>query len=164
MFRGCATGRVGLSPVYQRLDQTMRTLRYAQVALESLPQGSAAVRQLDDAPLTGLVLANLDSTRRAVNRVLGGVLCLPDNERTTLLATAQAWLQAHGSAAEAAQALYCHPNTVRYRLRRLEEHLRGPLEDPLVLGELAVALDAVGTFPGLLHEHRPEELSTPDAD
>ncbi|BAJ27132.1 putative transcriptional regulator [Kitasatospora setae KM-6054] len=153
-LRATATGRVGLSPLYRSLDHTRRCLRYAQVALDSLPPGRAGLRQLDDTPLTDLVLANLDSTRRAVNRVLGGLLCLPDNDRTTLLATARAWLGAHGSATDAAAALYCHPNTVRYRLRRLEEHLRGSLEDPLVVGELAVALDALGAFPTLLHDHQ----------
>ncbi len=153
--RTCATGRVGLSPAYQQLDHTPRALRYAQVALESLPLGTAGVRQLDDTPLTELVMNNLDTTRRAVNRVLGGLLSLPEDERTTLLATARAWFKAHGSAAEAAQVLYCHENTVRYRIHRLEEYLRGPLDDPMIVAELALALDAVGTFPTLLEQHRP---------
>jgi DNA-binding PucR family transcriptional regulator len=124
------------------------------VALESLPEGKPGVRQLDDTPLTELVMTNLDTTRRAVNRVLGGLLSLPEDERTTLLATARAWLAAHGSAAETAQVLYCHPNTVRYRMRRLEEYLRGPLDDPMIVAELALALDAVGTFPALLLDRR----------
>lgn len=131
--RAVATGRVGVSPLYDRLDQTSRALRYAQVAAQSLSPGSAAVRQLDDTPLTELVMHNLD---------------------TTLLATARAWLGAHGSAAEAGRALYCHQNTVRYRMHRLEEFLRGPLDDPRIVAELSMALDAVGTFPTLL-EQRP---------
>ncbi|MDQ0993739.1 CdaR family transcriptional regulator [Streptomyces sp. V3I7] len=155
----CATGRVGASPVYHQLDHTARALRYAQVALESLPEGKAGVRQLDDTPLTELVMNSLDTTRRAVNRVLGGLLSVPEEERTTLLATARAWLTAHGSAAETAQVLYCHPNTVRYRMRRLEEYLRGPLDDPMIVAELALALDAVGTFPALLDQHRSPEQS-----
>ncbi|MGA5065590.1 PucR family transcriptional regulator [Streptomyces exfoliatus] len=158
--RAVATSRVGVSPVYDRLDQTGRALRYAQVALESLPPGAAAVRQLDDTPLTELVMNNLETTQRAVNRILGGVLSLPEDDRTTLLATAQAWLEAHGSAAEAGRALYCHQNTVRYRMHRLEEFLRGPLDDPKVVAELSMALDAVGTFPTLLERrHIPEASS-----
>ncbi|MEY9872528.1 hypothetical protein ABH931_002004 [Streptacidiphilus sp. MAP12-33] len=153
----CATGRVGVSPVYHQLDHTGRALRYAQVALESLPPAAPGVRQLDDTPLTELVMTNLDTTRRAVNRVLGGLLSLPEAERTTLLATARGWLAARGSAAEAAKGLYCHENTVRYRMRRLEEFLRGPLEDPLIVAELAMALDAVGTFPTLLGQSSPPE-------
>ncbi|GLW72769.1 hypothetical protein Kpho02_50680 [Kitasatospora phosalacinea] len=153
--RTAATGRVGVSPAYSRLDHTPRALRYAQVALESLPEGAAALRQLDDTPLTEMVMTNLETTRRAVNRILGGVLSLPEDDRTTLLATARAWLEADGSAAEAARALYCHQNTVRYRMRRLEEYLRGPLDSPKIVAELTMALDAVGTFPTLLNHHRP---------
>ncbi|GHB10278.1 PucR family transcriptional regulator [Streptomyces termitum] len=153
--RSAATGRVGVSPVYERLDQTGHALRYAQVAAESLPPGAVAVRQLDDTPLTELVMNNLETTQRAVHRILGGVLSLPEEDRTTLLATARAWLEAHGSATEAGRALYCHANTVRYRMHRLEEFLRGPLDDPRIVAELSMALDAVGTFPTLLDLRRP---------
>ena len=153
-IRTSATGRVGVSPGYDRLDQTHRAARYAQVALESLPKGSRGVRQLDDTPLTEMVMTNLETTRRAVSRILGGVLSLPEDDRTTLLATARAWLEAHGSAAEAARALYCHQNTVRYRMHRLEEYLRGPLDNPEIVAELSMAINAVSTFPTLL-EHRP---------
>ncbi|MDI3405372.1 PucR family transcriptional regulator [Streptomyces cavernicola] len=152
--RASATSRVGVSPLYDRLDRTGRALRYAQVAAESLPPGAPAVRQLDDTPLTELVMNNLETTQRAVQRILGGVLSLPEEDRTTLLATARAWLEAHGSAAEAGRMLYCHQNTVRYRMHRLEEFLRGPLDDPKIVAELSMALDAVGTFPMLLERHR----------
>ncbi|GAA2065420.1 hypothetical protein GCM10009801_10740 [Streptomyces albiaxialis] len=89
-----------------------------------------------------------------MHRILGGVLSLPEDDRTTLLATARAWLEAHGSAAEAGRALYCHQNTVRYRMHRLEEFLRGPLDDAKVIAELSTAPDAVGTFPILLERRR----------
>ena len=153
----CATGRVGVSPVYHQLDHSERALHYAQVALESLPPKAPAVRQLDDTPLRDLVMTNLDATQRTVNRVLGGLLSLPEEERVRLLATAQAWLAAGGSAAETAQVLHCHENTVRYRLRRLEENLRGSLDDPLIVAELALALDAIGTFPTLLEQFTPQQ-------
>ncbi|MFF5422383.1 helix-turn-helix domain-containing protein, partial [Streptomyces misionensis] len=75
-------------------------------------------------------------------------------DRTTLLATARGWLEAHGSAAEAGRRLFCHQNTVRYRMHRLEEFLRGPLDDPKIIAELSMALDAVGTFPMLLESNQ----------
>jgi hypothetical protein len=144
-----AEGRIGMSPTYPRLDQTPRATRYAQVALEALPAGKAGVNQLADTPLADLMIGNLDTTRRFVHRVLGPVLRLPDDDRGISLTTAQAWLDARGSAAEAGHALYCHENTVRYRMRRLEEHLGGSLDDPLHLAELAAALQAIRTFPEL---------------
>jgi hypothetical protein len=141
--------RIGVSPPYARLDSTPNATRYAVVALEGLRPGAAGVNQLDDAPLTELMIGNLDTTRRFVQRVLGSVLRLPDDDRAMFLATAQAWLDARGSAAEAGRLLYCHENTVRYRLRRLEEHLGGQLSDPTTAAELAAAMQAIRTFPHL---------------
>jgi hypothetical protein len=143
------TARVGVSPVFDRLDGTARALRLAQVALETLPGESGGVRQLPDMPLTDLLVRDLDTTRRFVLRVLGNVLALPDDDRATLLATAEAWIAAHGSAAEAGRVLYCHENTVRHRLHRLEGHLRVSLDDPRNLADLTTALEAIRTFPQL---------------
>jgi hypothetical protein len=144
-----AKGRIGVSPPYARLDRTPRATRFALVALEALPAGTVGVNQLEDTPLTELMIGNMDTTRQFVQRVLGAVLRLPDDDRGISLTTAQAWLDAHGSAAEAGRTLYCHENTVRYRMHRLEEHLGGSLDDPLNLAELAAALQAIRTFPEL---------------
>jgi len=143
---GC---RIGVSPSYTRLDLTPRATRYAVVALEGLRPGTTGVNRLEDAPLSELMIGNLDTTRRFVHRVLGSVLRLPNDDRTMFLTTAQAWLDARGSAAEAGRLLYCHENTVRYRVRRLEEHLGGPLSDPTIVAELAAAMQAIRTFPHL---------------
>jgi DNA-binding PucR family transcriptional regulator len=47
--------------------------------------------------------------------------------------------------------LYCHPNTIRYRLQRLQTELRMSLSDPTALAELVLALRAwqllAGTVP-----------------
>src|SRR5215469_10263805 len=151
-LRAVATARVGISPGYCRLEDTPRALRYARAALESMPEGRADVRQLDDTPLAELAMGSMDTTRRVVRRVLGNVLCLPEDERTTLLDTAAAWLNAGGSARDAARTLYCHENTVRYRMRRLEDRLGHDLANPTALAELAAALSAVRMFPGLAGE------------
>jgi hypothetical protein len=141
--------RIGVSPSYARLDLTPRATRYAVVALEGLRPGVAGVNQIEDAPLSELMIGNVNTTRRFVQRVLGSVLRLPDDDRAMFLATAQAWLDARGSAAAAGRLLYCHENTVRYRLRRLEEHLGGSLGDPTTAAELAAAMQAIRTFPHL---------------
>ncbi len=49
--------------------------------------------------------------------------------RTNLLDTLQAWLDAFGNVIEAAQAMWVHPNTFRYRLRRVAEVGQLDLED-----------------------------------
>ncbi|MEV6217178.1 helix-turn-helix domain-containing protein [Nocardia sp. NPDC051833] len=145
--RKVAIGRIGVSPVFARLDGAPRALRLAHVALETLSPGTASICQLADEPNIDLLVRDRDTTRRFVLRVLGGVLALPDYERTTLLATATAWIQARGSAAEAGRLLYCHENTVRGRIHRLEQHLGGTLDDPRNLGDLTTALQAIRMFP-----------------
>lgn len=147
--RAVAVARVGISPEYTRLDETPRAMRFAQIALDGLPPGKSATRQLSDTPLGELVTGNLDTTRRVVQRILGDVATLPDDDRAMLLSTAEAWLDARGSAAEAGRQLYCHENTVRYRLHRLEEHLGRTLDDPRAVADLATALQAIATFPEL---------------
>ena len=144
-----ATVRVGISPEYGGLGESPRAMRYARAALESLPEGRGGVRQFDDSPLAELAMASMETTRRFVRRVLGSVLCLPDDERASLLETAAAWLDAQGSAKEAGRVLYCHENTVRYRLRRLEAHLGRELGNPKAVAEFAAALSALRTFPAL---------------
>jgi DNA-binding PucR family transcriptional regulator len=47
-----------------------------------------------------------------------------------LAETLRAYLDSFGDVAAAAQWLHVHPNTVRYRVRRIEEHLGSTLADP----------------------------------
>lgn len=49
--------------------------------------------------------------------------------RTNLLETLQAWLDAFGNVIEASQAMWVHPNTFRYRLRRVAEVGQLDLDD-----------------------------------
>lgn len=144
-----AQARIGVSPVFDRLDGTARAVRHAQVAMESLPAGRRGVRQLQDEPVLDLLVRDRDTTRRFVDRVLGGVLGLPGEDCATLLATATAWLDARGSASEAGKVLYCHENTVRARIRRLEDHLGVSFDDPRHVSDLLTALQAIRVFPEL---------------
>lgn len=149
LIRNGAVGRVGVSPVFTRLDEANRFIRLAQVALESLPAGAPGVGQLAGTALEELLTGNRDATYAFVTRVLGGVLALPEDERNTLLHTAEVWLDSGGSVAAAGRVLYCHENTVRYRLKRLEEHLGVTLDNMHNMADLATALRALATFPEL---------------
>jgi sugar diacid utilization regulator len=46
---------------------------------------------------------------------------LPDWDRDMLFDTFRAWQDKDASVRAAAEVLMCHPNTVRYRLRRIEK-------------------------------------------
>jgi DNA-binding PucR family transcriptional regulator len=46
---------------------------------------------------------------------------LTDDEKKPVLDTFRAWLDNNGSVPDTGAAPFCHPNTVRYRLRRIED-------------------------------------------
>ena len=65
-------------------------------------------------------------------------------ERDQALAdTLRAYLDSFGDVAAAAQWLHVHPNTVRYRVRRIEETLGTSLSDPEVRLLLSLSLRAI---------------------
>jgi len=142
-----ATCRVGVSPTYATVDHTPRAVRLARIAMQNLQ--APGVAQFDDSPLGVLVAADPAVARDVVQRVFGRLLALDAEDRAGLLGTVEAWLEAGGSATAAGQALFCHPNTVRYRLRRVEELTGRSVDVPRAAAELAVALQALRVFPAL---------------
>jgi hypothetical protein len=138
-----ARARVGLSPGFSSLRDTPQALRFARLALAGLPGSGPGVARFDDNPLAMLVAAAPAEAAHLVETVLRPVLDLPVVERARLLETVEHWFAAAGSAAEAAATLFVHPNTVRYRLRRVEELTGRSLTDPRAVAELGAALAAV---------------------
>ena len=64
-----------------------------------------------------------------------------------LIDTFEAWLDAGGSANDTAAKIYCHPNTVRHRLRRIEELTGRSLSRPRDLAELCLAFEVDRQLP-----------------
>lgn len=141
-LRRLAAGRVGVSPSYDDLGDTAQALRFARIAMTA-SAGTEHVTVFDEAPLAVAAVAAPDVAARFVRNVLGGLDDLPRDDRTVLLDTFEAWLDNGGSANDAAETLYCHPNTVRHRLRRLEERTGRSLNEPRAVAELCLALEAV---------------------
>ena len=83
-----------------------------------------------------------DVIAEVAQAVLGSLNRLPDQERAILLGTLRTWLASGGSVDTAAKTLFCHPNTVRYRLNRVTEHAGRTLTDPHAVTELTLALHA----------------------
>lgn len=119
-----ARARTGVSPTYEAVEETPRALRLAQVARACIPPGGVGIRVFNASPLDALMALDPTEGARLAHEVLGTVLGLPCDERDILLDTLNAFLDHKGSAEKAASVLYCHPNTVRYRLRRLHSVLR----------------------------------------
>lgn len=138
-----ATGRVGVSNLLGRLERASEGRRQARVACTAVTPGTTGVLRYDANPLSVLLASSSESARSLVDGVLAPVLELPEDDREVVLATARAWLAAGGSTSTAARHLHVHRNTVRYRLRRLEELTGRDLATPVDAAELHVALECV---------------------
>jgi DNA-binding PucR family transcriptional regulator len=95
----------------------------------------------DDSPLAFAAVSSPEVMERIGKSVLGSLNDLPEDERTILIDTFEAWLNAGGSANETAAAIYCHPNTVRHRLHRIEERTGRSLSRPKDIAELCLAFE-----------------------
>lgn len=138
--------RVGISPPYTALPETPQALHFARLALAGLRGRAGGVVSFDDHPLTMLVAAAPREAERMVRVQLGPLLALPYEERHRLLKTLETWYSAGGSAAETGRRLFLHPNTVRYRIRRIEEITHRALTDPTAITELGIALQALAVL------------------
>ncbi|GAA2158872.1 helix-turn-helix domain-containing protein [Actinomadura napierensis] len=110
--------------------------------------------RLDEHLPAALVAAQPELARHLRDTVVGPLLDLDRGERESLMRTAAAWLDCHGSTARAAQRLFCHRNTVLGRLRRIQRLTGRRLDHPREATELVLALEAVKIFqaPGAIPE------------
>ena len=147
VLRQVATSRVGISPPFQELSETSGALRYARLAVAGKPTAESPVTVFDDTPLAVAAVSAPEAMAKIKTSLLGRVDELPAEERAVLVDTFQAWLQAGGSANDTAATIYCHPNTVRHRLRRIEELTNRSLSRPMDLAELCLAFEIERRLP-----------------
>jgi PucR C-terminal helix-turn-helix domain/GGDEF-like domain len=135
-------GPVGVSEQYTKLDQTPNALRQARLAyLAAAPPPHRLVRY-EDVPIAVLLATAPDAAGTVASRILGPVLALPESECDNILSTLRVWFAEDGATSVAAEKMHVHRNTVRYRLRRLEELTGRSLGQPTGLAELYLALEA----------------------
>lgn len=139
--------RIGISPLFDSLGDAPQALRFAQLALTGLSDESAGVARFDDQPLAMVLAAAPEEATRLVRVVLAPVLALPPHDRARFLETLGHWFAAGGRAPDAAERMFLHPNTVRYRLRRVEELIGRSLSDPRTVADLGAALEALRVLP-----------------
>lgn len=100
--------------------------------------------------LPALVLLEDETLIRTLAaRRLAPLNALTPRQRDRLAGTLLAWLECGGSAPEVARVLRVHPQTVRYRVRQIEELFGGGLHDPDARFELELALRARQLLDGL---------------
>ena len=137
-------GRLGSTPAIVGPSRPWRQagLSYAR-AVQSHQLGVIAdAGPLDtDTHLLELVLgADAGALADLRDRVLAPLEDLSPGSREKLSATLRAWLLHHGRREDIAQALFVHPQTVRYRMGQLRDLYGDRLSDPRFVLELTVAL------------------------
>lgn len=135
--RFAACGRIGASTLFERPAGITTALEQARLAWRC---GTAGVTRYDQVPVPLLLVRRPADGRVAAEQILGAVLALPAEERTSLLSTLDAWFRCGGSTAAAASELHYHRNTVLYRLRRIRELTGRDFADPVQAAELYVGL------------------------
>ena len=134
-----AIERVGVSPQFYELTDTAQALRYARVALNARSSKNGGVTVFDNSVLAVAAVSAPDVTKKVASVILGHFDDLPSEEKDALFDTFRAWLANKGSVTNAAAQLHVHPNTVRYRLRRIERYTGRSLAVPDELAEMCLA-------------------------
>lgn len=129
-LRTQACGPVGVSSVVDGAAAVACAYRLAETAARTLPSGAERVVTIDERLPEALLSNSPEISSRLVGQSLGGLLALPEEERAVLLDTLAAFLAADGSPTRAADALFCHRNTVMHRLRRIESVTGRKVTDP----------------------------------
>jgi hypothetical protein len=138
-----STGPIGLSEVYQSLDQTPAALRQARLAAAAAQPDRRDLVRYEQVPIPVLLASAPDAAAGVARAILGPVLALSVAECEVLLDTLTAWFADDGATSTTAERLHVHRNTVRYRLRRVEELTGRSLVRPTGIAELHLALTAV---------------------
>jgi hypothetical protein len=118
-------------------------VRQARIALRGLAPGDTGPVWYGNRPLADLLAAAPVQAADHAHAALGGILSGATTERGVLLSTLRVWFAGGGVAREAARPLHVHPNTVRYRLWRVQELTGLDLINLRDVGELYVALEAI---------------------
>lgn len=115
----------GLAQARLSTDRTLRVLRDGR--------RERRVARLGDIQVEALMLELRDMAAARGDRPTGSIarlMAYDEQHQSNLVETLRVWLDAFGDVTAAAESLYVHPNTFRYRLRRLAEAGGIDLDDP----------------------------------
>lgn len=133
---------LGPSVPLERVPESLERAReLAELVRSGAVPGEGLVRWDDH--LLALLLSRDTALMSAMARArLAPLAGLRPHQRERMAQTLLAWLEAGSNANEAAERLRIHPQTVRYRMRRLEELFGARLRDPGERFELELVLRA----------------------
>jgi hypothetical protein len=142
LIRPHVAGRVGIASSPDGVSGFATAFQLASRAADTIPRDRrdvvAVSRRLPEVLLAG----SPEIASLLAGQTVAPLLAQPPHVAQTLLDTLAALLAHDGSAKHAAEALYCHRNTVIYRSRQIEQLTGRRLTDPrdkllLTLGLLA---------------------------
>ncbi|MGX4689832.1 PucR family transcriptional regulator [Streptomyces sp. JNUCC 63] len=121
------------------------------IAAGRLPLGHTTGTVLMEDAWDAVVIERAAAAVGTGTRLLGGPLSAlrahDEEHGTPYLATLAAWLDHFGDPQSAARLLQVHPNTLRYRLRKLEEAVPVDFSSPRLRLALRLQLAAMGEAP-----------------
>jgi DNA-binding PucR family transcriptional regulator len=124
----------GISPVPCASGEIADAFSRASQALAVCRLGAGQeITHFDDVNLiaTLIDITKADAVERYVEQTIGRLEDYDRRKRTDLAHTLETYLDCSGVARHAAKALYLHPHSLRYRLRRIVEIQALDLDDPM---------------------------------
>ncbi|WP_181312669.1 PucR family transcriptional regulator [Nocardioides campestrisoli] len=144
LFAAHAPGRMGIALSNDGIAGFATAFQLAHRAAETVPRGVRRVVSVSDRLPEVLLAGSPQVAPRLLSETLGPILALPKAQSQTLLDTLSALLHHDGSPTHAASDLYCHRNTVIYRMKQIEQLTSRSLTDPRDKMLLGLALMASG--------------------
>jgi sugar diacid utilization regulator len=135
------TARVGVSAAFGDLRDTPQALHVARMMLRGPTDSASSVAVFDGSILATAAVSAPQVMVQTAGAALDCFGDLPDEDREMLFETFRVWQETDASVSVAAERLYCHPNTVRYRLRRIEKRTGRSLSRPRDLAELCLTFE-----------------------
>lgn len=135
---GLASTRIGISSRFDDLRRTPQGVTYARIAL-SLERRDGSLLAMFEARPLAIAAVSAPSVMKQVSSAI--FADFDERERESLFTTFRMWASTGGSISDTAERLYCHSNTVRHRLHRIEELTGKSLNRPLELAELCLAFE-----------------------
>jgi hypothetical protein len=136
-----ASNRVGVSAQFDDLRDTAQALRYARVTLHGRPDEGPRVTQFDGSILSTAAVSAPEVMVKLAIPIIECFAELTADERDVLFDTFRVWLENDGSLRAVGELLFCHPNTVRYRLHRIEQRTGRSVTRPRDVAELSLAFE-----------------------
>jgi len=136
-----ASTRVGVSARFDDLRDTAQALRFARVTLRGRADPGLLVSVFDGSILASAAVSAPEVLVTLATPTMDCFAGMADQERDTLFETFRVWVENDGSIRTVGELLFCHPNTVRYRLQRIERRTGRSLSRPRDVAELCLAFE-----------------------